>query len=375
LTPTQNLGRVYSVELNKYMNTISLDQALKAIQEFVDNNLTTGTKGLIICVDKGLCSPEVTSYITLSPSQSLRSLSFTTNPHWEEGLYESKFAKKSVTEESYVPLHQRYKVGDKFKIVSLTPSILMGGYSKDTNVGDVFEIVSIDTCDDDQPYLVKGAFIDSWPVARKFLAALEAGAVVLEEEVPFHQKYKVGDKFKIAKGIPESFSNWFDEKPKVNDVLVVTEIDREDPERPYSVSPEYDKSDYAWGSDGDLQKLVENGYLVPVVSSKSETPFHERYKEGDKFRVAKDLSSDYQGKFIANVKIGDVLVITDTDPKDEPMPYKVAPEFDKFDYTWGEQFQQLVESGVLVYQSDNPETTESYDTIVLNGVTYNLVPQ
>jgi hypothetical protein len=249
---------------------------------------------------------------------------------------------------------------------------LMGGYSKDTNVGDVFEIVSIDTCDDDQPYLVKGAFIDSWPVACKFLAALEAGAVVLEEEVPFHQKYKVGDKFKIAKGIPESFSKWFAEKPKVNDVLVVTAIDREDPERPYSVSPEYDKSDYAWGSDGDLQKLVENGYLVPVVSSKSETPFHERYKEGDKFRVAKDLSSDYQGEFIANVKIGDVLVIDGTDPESEIMPYKVAIEFNRFDYTWGGQFKQLVESGVLVHQS---EPVESYDTIVLGGVTYNLVPQ
>jgi hypothetical protein len=203
LTSTQNFGRVYSVELNKYMTAISLDQALKAIQEFVDNNLTTGTSGLVIRVDNSWCSPEVASYSSLSMSQSLGSLSYTSNPDWEEGKYESKFAKKSVTEESSVPFHQRYKVGDKFLVV-------------------------------------------------------------------------------------------------------------------------------------------------------------------------KDLPSDYQNRFIWNVACGDVLVITATDLEDETMPYQVALEFDKYDCTWNKQFQQLVESGVLVYE---PETTETYDTIVLGGVTYNLVPQ
>jgi hypothetical protein len=189
------------------MTDISLHDALKAIQEFVENNLTPEKNGLVIRVDKHWCSPEVASYSSLSMSQSLGSLRFTCNSDWEEGRYESKFAKQPVTEESSVPFHQRYKVGDKFKI-------------------------------------------------------------------------------------------------------------------------------------------------------------------------AKDLPSDYQGKFIDTVSVGDVLVITDTDPEDETMPYKVAPEFDKCDYTWARQFKQLVESCVLVYQTDrHPEPVESYDTIVLGGVTYNLVPQ
>jgi hypothetical protein len=180
------------------MTAISLHDALASIQEFVDTRLPKGTRGLVIRVDNTWNSPEVASYSTLSMQQSLESLSFTCNPNWKEGKYESKFA---------------------------------------------------------------------------------------------------------------------------------------------------------------------------------NVPFHQRYKVGDKFRVVKDLPSDYQNRFIWNVACGDVLVITATDPEDETMPYQVALEFDKYDCTWNKQFQQLVESGVLVYQSDNPETTETYDTIVLGGVTYNLVPQ
>ena len=287
MTDSSDFGRVYSVELNKYMTTISLHDALKAIQEFVDTRLPEGTQGLVIRVDNSWCSPEVASYFSLSMLQSLGSLRFTSNPDWKEGKNESRFARQSVTEQDSVPFYQRYKVGDKFRIVSLTPSVLMAGYNDEVKVGDTFEIVSLHGYDPDQPYFVTGAHTDCHPFAHTFLAALEAGAVVLEEEVPFHQKYK----------------------------------------------------------------------------------------EGDKFRVAKDLPSDYQRRFSRAVACGDVLVITNTDPEDETMPYKVAPELKKSDYTWGRQFKQLVESGVLVYQSDEPKPVESYDTIVLGGVTYNLVPQ
>jgi hypothetical protein len=337
--------------------TVSLDQALRAIQEFVDTRLPEGTLGLVIRSDKKFVSPEVTSYTQSPLQQNLGSLSFTCNPLWEEEKYESKFA-KPVPKDSSVPFHERYKKGDKFKIVSLTPSVLIAGYNDEVKVGDTFEIVSLHRYDPDQPYFVTGAHTDCHPFAHNFLSALEAGAVVLSEEVPFHQKYKVGDKFKIAKELPYSFASWFDVTPKVNDILVVTSVDLEDPEQPYSVSPTYNEADYSWGRDGEFQKLVEDGYLV-LVSPEPETPFHERYKVGDRFRVAKDLPEIYQARFTREVRVGDVLVITDTDPEDETMPYQVALEFNKYDYTWNGKFKQLVESGVLVYKSDNPEPTES----------------
>jgi hypothetical protein len=105
--------------------------------------------------------------------------------------------------------------------------------------------------------------------------------------------------------------------------------------------------------------------------SEATTPFHLRYKIGDKFKVINTRHGFFDG-FDSKVLEEDLLLITRVDA-DVEQPYKVETVRDRNDFNWGGlfEFQNAVEGGFVVLVEDKP----TYDTITLGGITYNLVPQ
>lgn len=265
--------------------TITLDEALKAIQEFIDTKQGQDLNSLVIVASTSMISPSVRAFNCYTEYKTFNTTNLgklytvpVVNPSWIPKKYELQLFTLPVVEpepktsDSKVPeFCDKFNVGDRFKI-SNPSHRYFNKFFAPVKSGDILVINQVDRADSTQPYrcfLERDPDNVSWGSLNQFQDLIESGGAVLIPKVtleqsvlPFHKRYKVGDKFRVV-NTNSDYLREFDTTLDVGDTLTIKSTDIYYPECPYKVYADKGAwNDYVWGEDNQFEQCVAAGDVV-----------------------------------------------------------------------------------------------------------------
>jgi hypothetical protein len=362
---------------------ISLHDALFAIKEHLDSS---EYRTIVIGYSKVMASPVVgvSSDVKNSPTLSEKldeafGVKCTYNCDKLEGVYEALlFPAKPSTSESQKLVDdatfpdgffQAFKEGDVFKVVKEHSVAYL-----DVSVGDTFTINLVDKGSDYMTYCVEPN--NMWLRDSQFCAAILSGQIVKqeteekekeEEVLPFHQRYEVGDKFKIVNSESEFLCNFSKAQP--GDVLTVVRADDEDSGQPYKLSLTNYLDEGWWSNVNSYKNAFNAGDIVEYTESTPNIPSFDaaQLKKGFKFVILD--AARWKAEVGKNSYGLDAEQVTVT-LEDEDGMIKIK---DSNDWWWYSRSSvaKAFDLGIVALCSPISEAR----TMVLDGVEYILTPK